>query len=129
MSTIHDQYFGAADETVFSTGVAATRFYEFVSEGVEGKYERVNSEGVRAGTKVLRSDRFATSAKGAEGDLSIESLDAPVVALGEKMPVHFSRNQPDLAKGFHFSLFNNGWGTNYVQWFGEDMRFRFRLSA
>ena len=64
-----------------------------------------------------------------EGSLAIESLDAPVVALGECMPVYFSRNQPDLAKGFHFSLFNNGWGTNYVQWFGGDMRFRFRITA
>ena len=67
--------------------------------------------------------------KGPEGSLAIESLDAPVVALGERMPVYFTRNQPDLTQGFHFSLFNNGWGTNYVQWFGEDMRFRFRISA
>jgi hypothetical protein len=67
--------------------------------------------------------------RGPEGALAIEPLDAPVVALGEKMPVHFSRSQPDLTKGFHFSLFNNGWGTNYVQWFSEDMRFRFRISA
>ena len=63
-----------------------------------------------------------------EGAFTIESIDAPVVALGEKMPVYFTRNQPNLANGFHFSLFNNGWGTNYVQWFGEDMRFRFRMS-
>ena len=41
----------------------------------------------------------------------------------------FHGSQPDLAKGFHFSLFNNGWGTNYIQWFGEDMRFRFRIST
>ncbi len=65
----------------------------------------------------------------AEAALKIESLDAPVVALGERMPVYFTRNQPDLKRGFHFSLFNNGWGTNYVQWFGEDMRFRFRISV
>ena len=64
-----------------------------------------------------------------EGALHIEALDAPVVALGEKLPVYFSRSQPELANGFHFSLFNNGWGTNYVQWFGEDMSFRFRISA
>jgi hypothetical protein len=64
---------------------------------------------------------------GPEGALAIETLDAPVVALGEKLPVRFSRDQPDLERGFHFSLFNNGWGTNYIQWFGEDMRFRFRL--
>ncbi len=52
-----------------------------------------------------------------------------MVALGEKHPWYFTRNQPDLAKGFHFNLFNNAWGTNYVQWFGEDMRFRFRIAA
>lgn len=59
--------------------------------------------------------------------LSIESLDAVVVALGEMSPIYFSNDQPDVSKGFHYSLFNNGWGTNYVQWFGEDARFRFRL--
>ena len=67
--------------------------------------------------------------KGPEGSLRIGTMDAPVVALSERMPVYFTRNQPDLAKGFHFSLFNNGWGTNYVQWFGEDMRFRFRIAT
>lgn len=59
--------------------------------------------------------------------ISIESLDAAVVSLGEMSPIYFSNDQPDLSKGFHYSLFNNGWGTNYVQWFGDDARFRFRL--
>ncbi len=63
------------------------------------------------------------------GSLAIESLDAPAVALGEKTPLLYSTEQPDLARGVHFSLFNNAWGTNYVQWFGEDMRFRFVLRA
>jgi len=67
--------------------------------------------------------------KGAEGALDIETLDAPVVALGKREPQYFSRDLPDLAKGFHFSLCNNAWGTNYVMWFGEDMRFRFKLRA
>ena len=34
-----------------------------------------------------------------------------------------------MTKGIHFSLFTNAWGTNYIQWFGEDMRFRFVLRA
>jgi hypothetical protein len=58
-------------------------------------------------------------------DFSIDSLDAPVVALGERSPIYFSKEQPDLRKGLHFSLYNNTWGTNYIQWFGEDLRFRF----
>ena len=65
--------------------------------------------------------------KDAEGALTLETLDAPLVVIGEKSPIFFSNEQPDPAKGFHFSLFNNGWGTNYVQWFGEDMRYRFVL--
>jgi hypothetical protein len=57
----------------------------------------------------------------------IESVDAPVVALGVKSAIFFTREQPDLSKGLHFCLHNNTWGTNYVQWFGGDMRFRFIL--
>ncbi len=84
---------------------------------------------VTGGNRTMHAVLGGLRYKGPEGGLNIETLDAPVVALGERMPVHFSRSQPDLANGFHFSLFNNGWGTNYVQWFGEDMRFRFRISA
>ena len=58
---------------------------------------------------------------------TIDTLDTPVVALGLKSPIFFTREQPDLSKGLHFCLHNNTWGTNYVQWFGEDMRFRFVL--
>jgi hypothetical protein len=67
--------------------------------------------------------------KDARGAFSIDTLDAPVVALGERSPIYFSKDQPDLSKGLHFSLYNNGWGTNYIQWFGEDLRFRFELRA
>jgi hypothetical protein len=84
---------------------------------------------VTGGNRAMHAVLGGLRYQGKEGSLKIESLDAPVVALGQKVPVRFTREQPDLAKGFHFSLFNNGWGTNYVQWFGEDMRFRFRLSV
>lgn len=65
----------------------------------------------------------------AQGSLTINTMDAPVVALGVRSPIYFSNDQPELNKGIHFSLFNNGWGTNYIQWFGEDMRFRFTIRA
>jgi hypothetical protein len=63
------------------------------------------------------------------GAFAIETLDTPLVVLGEMSPIYFSNAQPDISKGIHFSLFNNGWGTNYIQWFGEDMRFRFTIKA
>ncbi len=60
---------------------------------------------------------------------NVETLDAPLIAFGEKSPLNFSRAQPDLSRGVHCNLFNNAWGTNYIMWFGEDMRFRFLLRA
>jgi len=60
---------------------------------------------------------------------AVETVDAPVVALGERTPLGFSDAQPDLSSGIHSSLFNNAWGTNYIMWFGEDMRFRYVLRA
>ena len=67
--------------------------------------------------------------KDESGDFFVETLDAPVVALGIKSPLYFSNDQPDLSAGIHCNLFNNAWGTNYIMWFGEDMRFRFLLRA
>jgi hypothetical protein len=61
------------------------------------------------------------------GALSVETLDAPLVALGKKSPLFFSKSQPDLSGGVHCNLYNNAWGTNYIMWFGEDMKFRFVL--
>ncbi len=63
----------------------------------------------------------------ARGKLVIETLDAPLVALGHESPIYFSNSQPEMSNGIHFSVFNNGWGTNYIQWFGEDVQFRFLL--
>ena len=67
--------------------------------------------------------------KDASGDFFVETLDAPVVTLGTKSPLCFSNEQPVLSAGVHCNLFNNAWGTNYIMWFGEDMRFRFLLRA
>jgi hypothetical protein len=60
---------------------------------------------------------------------AVDTLDAPVVALGERAPLLFTNDQPDLTKGIHSCLFNNAWGTNYIMWYGEDIKARFVLSA
>ncbi len=84
---------------------------------------------VRGGNRHMHALSSGLAYKDARGGFSIETLDAPVIAIGEKSPIYFSESQPDISKGIHFSLFNNGWGTNYIQWFGEDTRFRFILKA
>ncbi len=84
---------------------------------------------VRGGNRHMHAVSSGLGYRDDRGAFTIETLDAPLVALGEKSPIYFSNAQPDLSKGIHFSLFNNSWGTNYVQWFGEDMRFRFTIKA
>jgi hypothetical protein len=82
---------------------------------------------VKGGNRHMHAVTNGVYYKDASGSFSIETLDAPAVALGERSPIYYSNDQPDLSKGIHFSLFNNAWGTNYIQWFGEDTRFRFVL--
>ncbi len=86
-------------------------------------------EVVPGGNRHMHAVSKGLTYKDAQGSFSIETLDAPLLALGERSPIYFSKQQPEIDKGIHFSLFNNGWGTNYIQWFGEDMRFRFTLRA
>ena len=62
-----------------------------------------------------------------ERRISIESLDAPLVAPGQRSLLDFNQHQPDLSGGMHFNLYNNIWGTNHPMWYDEDARFRFAL--
>lgn len=82
---------------------------------------------VSGGNRHMHALSDGVSYRDGSASLTIETLDAPLAVIGEKSPLAFSKTQPEPEKGMHFSLFNNAWGTNYVQWFGEDMRFRFRL--
>jgi hypothetical protein len=84
---------------------------------------------VRGGNRHMHCLSGGLSYKDGGGAFAIDTLDAPVVALGEKSPIYYSEAEPEISKGIHFSLYNNGWGTNYIQWFGEDVRYRFSVRA
>jgi Domain of unknown function (DUF5054) len=84
---------------------------------------------VASGNRHLHALSKGLTYKDRDGEFVLETWDAPLVALGVKSPLYFSNLQPDLSKGVHCSLFNNAWGTNYIMWFGEDMRFRFTIRA
>lgn len=86
-------------------------------------------EVVPAGSRHLHALSTGFGYRDAKGAFEVETIDAPVVAVGEKSPLNFSRSQPNLAGGIHCNLFNNAWGTNYILWFSEDMRFRMILRA
>jgi hypothetical protein len=84
---------------------------------------------VMGGSRHLHAVSTGFGYEDERGAFHVETLDAPLIGLGEKSPLNFSRSQPDLANGIHCGLFNNAWGTNYIMWFSENMRFRFLLRA
>jgi hypothetical protein len=86
-------------------------------------------EVVDSGNRHMHAVSDRISCKDGDHELSFVTLDAPLVALGRQTPLHFSRSEPSLDDGIHFNLFNNAWGTNYIMWFAEDMRFRFAIEA
>jgi hypothetical protein len=82
---------------------------------------------VRDGNRKLHAvDRGATYGD-RSGQLSIETLDAPLVAPGAPSLLEFNNRQPRLSQGVHVNLYNNIWGTNFPMWYEEDARFRFTL--
>jgi hypothetical protein len=83
---------------------------------------------VEGGNRHMHAISDRISCGSAQHGLSILTEDAPLIALGVQSPLYFTREQPQLDKGVHFNLFNNAWGTNYIMWYSEDMRFRFSIA-
>jgi hypothetical protein len=84
-------------------------------------------EVVRKGNRKLHAIERRVVYRDEEGGLTLESLDAPLLAPGEPSLLNFNNKQPPLKRGVHFNLYNNVWGTNFPMWYGEDARFRFVL--
>jgi hypothetical protein len=84
---------------------------------------------VDCGNRHMHAVSDRVSYKDGTSGLSFVTLDAPLVALGRQSPLNFSRAEASFDGGIHFNLFNNAWGTNYIMWYGEDMRFRFAIEA
>jgi len=63
---------GIGVETTWSVAVTPTRFYEFTDESLALSIERIESEGLRAGNRVLRSDRYAVGQKAVEGSVTMD---------------------------------------------------------
>ncbi|HEX3118952.1 MAG TPA: hypothetical protein VHP80_07650, partial [Candidatus Acidoferrum sp.] len=82
---------------------------------------------VEGGNRHMHAIDDHVTCRNSNHEMIIASPDAPLVALGVQSPLYFTREQPQLDKGVHFNLFNNAWGTNYIMWYAEDMRFHFQL--
>lgn len=74
---------GFAEETVWGTYVAPSRFMEFVTESMSQDIERLESAGLRAGVRVLPSSRWAQGQKTVAGDITLEMLTTGLGLLFE----------------------------------------------
>ena len=63
---------GIGVESTVGTAATPTRFYEFNDESIAMTIERIESEGLRTGNRVLRSDRYASGQKAIEGSFSMD---------------------------------------------------------
>ena len=63
---------GLVKEVTYGTYVAPTRFIEFVSESMKQEIDRVESKAIRANSRVMRSDDWASGTKGVSGDVELE---------------------------------------------------------
>ena len=109
--------------TFAPSGIAAA---EWSLEKVDGIVSPLDV--IRGGGRAMHAVTRTVSCRDGEGrTLTLGTLDAPVVATGQRTPLNFTLQQPDMTGGVHFSLFNNAWGTNYPQWCGGDWMYRFQL--
>lgn len=82
-------------------------------------------EVVRNGNRHLHAVGSGATYSDRQGRLTIETLDAPLVAPGAPSLLDFNNKQPRAAGGMYINLYNNVWGTNFPMWYDENARFRF----
>jgi hypothetical protein len=89
-----DAFCGVKKETTVGTAVVVDRWLELSKESIQGDYARIESDGIRAGSRARRSNRFVPWTKGAKGDLEIDLLSAGHGFLLEAMLGSVSSSGP-----------------------------------
>lgn len=85
-------------------------------------------EVVKGGNRNMHAVNQGLFYRGADGEVTIETMDAPLVSPGERRLLQFDHTYALLAGGMHMNLHNNVWGTNFRAWYEEDAQFRFKLT-
>jgi hypothetical protein len=82
---------------------------------------------VRNGNRNMHGVIKGVSYRDKRSGFELDTLDAFLVAPGRRSLLIFDNEQPDVAGGLHFCLYNNLTGTNFTMWFEDDMQFRFTI--
>jgi hypothetical protein len=86
---------GVAEETTYGAPVTVTRFYEFTDEALKNDIERLESAGLRAGTRIQRSDRWAAGRKTVGGPVNMELANKSFGLLLKHMFGTIGTTQPN----------------------------------
>jgi Phage tail tube protein len=73
--------FGFASETTYGTAVTVTKFVPLMDESLEADYERIESEGIVAGARVIKSDQWNVGFTRVEGDINMELYEQGIGTL------------------------------------------------
>lgn len=84
---------------------------------------------VRDGSRNLHAVTTGVTYEGSDGTVHLETLDAPLVAPGQRRLLRFDNSFVPLDGGMHFNLHNNKWGTNFPLWCEDDLKFRFVITV
>lgn len=76
---------GYASETVYGQPVTVTRFHPLVEESIANENERLESDGIIAGARVLRSEQWKPGNITVGGDLGFELFEQGMGVLFEHM--------------------------------------------
>jgi Domain of unknown function (DUF5054) len=115
--------------------LAEAMWFSFSPDAPDEKgwlFEKVNQpvsplDVIENGNRHLHAVTKDVHYRDGKGSFMLETLDASLVAPGQRSLLDFNNNQPDMREGVHVNLYNNLWGTAFPQWYGSDMRFRFVL--
>lgn len=87
---------GIAEETTHGTAVVVDRFYEIISAPFSLEIERMESAALRAGTRVLRSDRWVAGARSVSGTVNMEIANQSMGLWLHHMFGTIVTDQPDV---------------------------------
>lgn len=76
---------GYASETQYGLATTVTRFHPLVDEGIANEIERIESAGIVAGARVLRSPQWKPGNQSVGGDLGMELYEQGMGILFEHM--------------------------------------------
>lgn len=90
-----DAQLGTSEETTYGTPVTVDRFYEFRSESLALSIERIESQGLRPGRRILPSARWAAGQKSVSGDITMELVNKSMGRWFKHMLGGVATTQPD----------------------------------